>query len=164
MRLLHSRRRLDFPYVFHRDGHRIRDYRGVWCSACKKVGLQVKDEKTGKLKVARLFHDFPRTAVRNMDRAGVNERVAMAVSGHKTRSVFDRYNMISQADLKHAMQKQEAYLRLHNGYTQGIPPNEKASTEKRPNRKVLNLLAEVHGNRMHAPFCNKTTLLAKFPA
>ena len=98
---------------------------------------------------SRLFHDFRRTAVRNMVRAGVHERVAMAISGHKTRSVFDRYNIINQDDLKEAARKQESYLRLQNGYILGTPPNEKASVEKRPDRKGLILLAEVHGNRTH---------------
>jgi integrase len=126
MHSLQSKRRLGFPYVFHRDGHRIKDFRDVWRSACKRIGLQVKDEKTERMIPSKLFHDLRRTAVRNMVRAGVHERVAMAISGHKTRSIFDRYNIINQDDLKDATQKQEKYLQLQNGYNLGIPQNEKA--------------------------------------
>jgi integrase len=96
----------------------IVNFRKAWNAACRKaeLGYGYKIEKKyvekwhGKLPPGPILHDFRRTAVRNMVRSGIPERVAMLISGHKTRSVFDRYNIVSDADLRLATQRQEAYL------------------------------------------------------
>lgn len=89
------------PWVFHRGGKPIRDFYRAWRSACLAAGLGRKLED-GSIKAERIPHDFRRTAVRNLVRAGVPERVAMEMTGHRTRAVFERYNIVSEADHERA--------------------------------------------------------------
>lgn len=86
------------PWVFHRDGKQIKEFRRSWKTACRKAGLPGK-----------IPHDFRRTAVRNLVRAGIPESIAMQMTGHKTRSVFDRYNIVDESDLFDAARKLEAH-------------------------------------------------------
>jgi integrase len=93
------------PWVFfveergRRKGKRIANFYSNWKTACRAAGVP-----------ARIFHDFRRTAVRNLVRAGVPEAVAMKMTGHKTRRVFERYNIVDEADLFEAAQRLENHF------------------------------------------------------
>ncbi len=110
LKALHQVRKRDCPFVFQRRGEPIGQFLKSWDTSCAAIG-----------RPGLLFHDLRRSAVRNMVRAGIPERVAMTISGHKTRCVFDRYNIVSQDDLREAAQKRQLFnnlqeRRLQNSY------------------------------------------------
>ena len=107
-----------FPHLDGRyNGQRISDFRGAWKRACLAAMLKglegearerrrrqlLANPKQGLLGMLR--HDLRRTAVRNLVNRGVPERVAMKITGHRTRSVFDRYHIVTPADLQEAARK-----------------------------------------------------------
>src|SRR5262249_15671770 len=111
-------------YVCHTGGRPVGHCRKAWASACKAAGL-VKPKLDGNgnpvtitvngtqeavMLPSRLFHDLRRSGVRNMVRAGVREGVAMAISGHRTRAIFDRYNITSDEDLRQAVKQTTDHL------------------------------------------------------
>ncbi len=100
------------PWVFHRQGQPIRTFRRSWLTACRLSGQP-----------GRIPHDFRRTAVRNMVRMGIPERVAMQLTGHKTRSVFERYNIVSEGDLQEAGRKLTGTIPGTVGHSEALERN-----------------------------------------
>jgi integrase len=96
-------RKDDADYVFTRDhGKQVKDFRETWAKACKAAGVP-----------GLLFHDLRRTAARNLRRAGIAEGVIQRIGGWKTRSVFERYAIVTRTDIADAMRKLEAHEREH---------------------------------------------------
>ena len=85
------------PWVFHRDGQPIRRFDRSWKTACELAGV-----------AGRLRHDFRRTAVRNLERAGVPRSAAKAMVGHQTDSIYNRYAIVEEGMLRESAQKLSA--------------------------------------------------------
>jgi len=94
-----AKREKDCPFLVSYRGHGISEVKTAWQTARRKASLP-----------NALIHDLRRTAVRNMIRAGIPEKMAMLISGHRTRSMFDRCNIIDERDIVQAGQKLEHYL------------------------------------------------------
>lgn len=99
LRRRHRKRHTASVVVFERDGVPVRVWRTAFQRACAQAGVP-----------GRILHDCRRTAARNFIRAGVPERVAMTLTGHKTRSIFDRYNIVNERDLLAAGHQLAQYL------------------------------------------------------
>jgi integrase len=141
-----NKRQQECPYVcflIDRLGHarKIGNFRKVWQSRCVKLGLGRMEPASGvELRSDRphakpkpkmvyhglLFHDLRRSAVRNLVRSQVPEKIAMAISGHKTRAIFDRYNIVSENDLVKAGRQLESYF-AKNGDNSGTAVHQNAA-------------------------------------
>ena len=93
-------------YVFHRDGIATKHFDRAWLTARNKAGLP-----------GVLFHDARRTAVRNMDRAGVPRQTAKQITGHKTDAVYNRYRIVNEQDIRDGMLQAQEYFCKHGQYT-----------------------------------------------
>jgi integrase len=101
------------PWVFHRDGNPIKDFRWDWQHACRRAGVPGK-----------YFHDFRRTAYRNMTHLGIPEAVMRDIIGHRTQSMAERYGISDPRG------RQEAARRL-SGIELGIMSHKTESAEER---------------------------------
>jgi integrase len=98
----------DCPWVFSYHGEQIKSFKGSWKAAVKRAGYP-----------NLLFHDFRRSGIRNLKRSGVSDSVAMEISGHKTDSVFRRYDIVDEADLADAADKIRAFRAARDAQKEG---------------------------------------------
>jgi integrase len=87
------------PFLIQDHNQRVCSFEKTWKAACGAAGIP-----------GTLFHDLRRTAVTNMIEAGLSEKEAMEISGHRTRAVFDRYHIVSERRMKLNAEKLEAHL------------------------------------------------------
>jgi len=130
LRVLKAKRNPPCPYVFQREGQKIKRFSKAWKTACIHAGLSeplmdaegnIVKTKRGKIIEAptKIFHDLRRTAVRENVRAGIPAGVAMKISGHKTMSVFERYNITDEKDLKRAADMRRLRIQIQGGDNRG---------------------------------------------
>ena len=93
-------RRLGCPLIFHREGRPMGPFRDLWRSALKRAGLPQD----------RLVHDLRRSAVRHLVQSGVDPLIAMKVSGHRTRSMLDRYSIVTEQETAAAMKRVDNWV------------------------------------------------------
>ncbi|HEX6505349.1 MAG TPA: tyrosine-type recombinase/integrase, partial [Terriglobales bacterium] len=149
---VHAKQPDDFLFT-RTNGKPVREFRYAWWRACVAAKLGVLscprcgnpvnaeahcDGCDKSWSIARLryrgliFHDLRRTAARNLRRAGVAEGVIMKIGGWRTRAVFERYAIVSQADVADALQKLEA---PQNGHSFGHSRSEQAHTTQTAQRQ-----------------------------
>jgi len=95
-----TERRMDCPFVFHRSGKPVKSFRKAWETACEAIGQP-----------DLVPHDMRRSATRNFRKAGLSENEGMAMTGHQTNSIYRRYDIIDEEDMKESMEKVQDYLK-----------------------------------------------------
>lgn len=117
-------------YLFTRpNGKRVADFRGTWEKARSAVGMP-----------NLLFHDLRRIAARNFRRAGIAEGVIMKIGGWRTRSVFERYAIVSHSDVRDALEKLEDTRQLSK---------QKRAEQELENRQPVR--SDLNGTRPESP-------------
>jgi len=171
LKVLEAKRNPLCPYVFQRNGKRIRDFYKAWekalracgfvsvlqCRSCgremdlpkKRKGVQCHACGSSKLRrKGRIFHDLRRTSAREDIRAGIPESIAMKKGGWKTRSVFDRYNITDEKDLKRAAEMRDIRIRAlqeeGRGYNRG--DNQAFLPSNRPQESIDNPLQSLESH------------------
>ena len=137
------------PWVFHEagrpflddTGHASHDFRAAWTAATTAAGCP-----------GRIPHDFRRTAVRNLIRAGVSEKTAMQLTGHKTRAVFDRYDIVDERDLREAVRRLAAAP---------APPSASRGRVLRVRKTALTVALTILGNVPSRPESPRVEILRK---
>lgn len=107
------------PWVFHREGEPIQEFHKSWTRAIERAAYQGDGPLRTVVRpglIGRLVHDLRRTAVRHLERAGVSRSVAMQLTGHKTESVYRRYAIVAEQDLRDGVAK---LALLHGGPRRG---------------------------------------------
>jgi integrase len=112
------------PWVFHRRGQRIKSFRRSWRTALKDAGV-----------LGRIPHDFRRTAIRNLERAGVPRSTAMRMVGHKTESVYRRYAIVAESDLRAGAEKIQALLEQQRQGRKALGDSTSASRKVRSRKR-----------------------------
>jgi len=95
-----TEKRMDCPYVFHRSGQPVKSFRKAWRTACEAIGQP-----------SLIPHDMRRSAVRNFRKAGLSENEGLAMTGHLTNSIYRRYDIIDEEDLRESMDKVQKFLK-----------------------------------------------------
>lgn len=118
-RIVEIEQRVVVPWVFHHaGGKRLKDFRRGWRTACQQCGI-----------VGALLHDFRRSAVRNLERAGVPRSVAMKLTGHRTESIYRRYAITARTDLEDGVRKLAALFSREENSGQRVFPLDKGTRE-----------------------------------
>lgn len=114
--------------IFHIHGRPIQrvTFHRHWRKACVTSGVN------------RHFHDLRRTAVRNLTRAGVHRTIAKMITGHETDDIFERYDIVDEADISEALTKMRGYLKRRNGDgNTTVAPSTESILETSPVSKSL---------------------------
>jgi integrase len=137
------------PWLFHRKGTPIKFFRRAWLTACQRAGLAVTVERAGKQTIVatRIPHDFRRTAVRNLERAGIPRSAAMAMVGHRTEAIYRRYAIADESMLT------AAGVKLQTPYDNvAITPRSDDATRRDSRRSTRRNVARMRQVRCKSPF------------